>query len=313
MKKAIVTGAAGFIGSHLCESLLEKGFRVTGIDNLVTGSVKNISHLKKDKNFEFIKRDTTKALKWNKELDYLFHLASPASPIDYQRIPIQTILANSLGTKNMLDLALEKKAVFLDASTSEVYGNPLEHPQRETYNGNVSISGPRACYDESKRFGEMLTAYYGRVFGLSVRIARIFNTYGPRMRANDGRVIPNFITQALSNRAITVYGSGSQTRSFCYVSDLVSGLEKLAFSSYKKPVNLGNPREMTILEIAKKIKRLTNSRSRITFKRLPMDDPARRKPDISIARKKLKWKPRIEISEGLKKTIAYFKEKALIH
>lgn len=309
MKTAIVTGAAGFIGSHLCESLLEKGFNVNGIDNLSTGSRENISSLKKSKNFKFIKRDTTKPIKLKGRLDYLFHLASPASPIDYQRIPIQTALANSLGTKNMLDLALEKNAVFLDASTSEVYGDPLVHPQKETYNGNVSISGPRACYDESKRFGEMLTAYYGRVLGLNTRIARIFNTYGPRMRANDGRVIPNFITQALSGKPLTVYGSGSQTRSFCYVSDLVYGLEKLAFSSYKKPVNLGNPREMTILETAQKIKKLTKSSSSIEFRKLPVDDPTRRKPDISIARKKLKWKPVVGVTEGLKKTISYFREK----
>lgn len=309
MKRAIVTGAAGFIGSHLCESLLGKGFKVTGVDNLVTGSKENISHLKKNKSFKFSKKDITKPVKLSGKLDYIFNLASPASPIDYQRIPIKTILANSLGTKNMLDLALEKNAVFLDASTSEVYGDPLEHPQKETYNGNVSISGPRACYDESKRFGEMLTAYYGRVFGLEVRIARIFNTYGPRMRVNDGRVIPNFVSQALHNKPITVYGSGSQTRSFCYVSDLVRGLEKLAFSSYKKPVNLGNPRELKIVDLARKIKQLTGSGSKIVFKELPVDDPARRKPDISTARKKLKWKPLIGINEGLERTIKYFRER----
>lgn len=309
MKHAVVTGAAGFIGSHLCDALLGKGFKVTGVDSLITGSRKNLAGLKGNKRFEFHKRDIVKGFSAKGRVDYIFNLASPASPVDYQKIPIETILANSLGTKNMLDLALEKKAVFLEASTSEVYGDPLEHPQRESYNGNVSLTGPRACYDESKRFGEMLSLNYARAFNLEVRVARIFNTFGPRMRANDGRVIPNFITQALANKPITVYGSGKQTRSFCYVSDLVEGLQKLAFSRYPKPVNLGNPCEYTIAGLAGKIKEKTGSRSRIVYKALPMDDPARRKPDISVAARELKWEPKIGIGEGLEKTIDYFRGK----
>lgn len=308
MSKAIVTGCAGFIGSHLCDSLLEQGFRVIGVDNLITGNPANIFHLKKNKSFEFHKKDIIKGFSAKGKIDFVFNLASPASPIDYQRIPIETIMVNSYGTKNMLDLALKKHAVFLQASTSEVYGDPVEHPQRETYNGNVNIIGPRACYDESKRFSEMLASNYARVYGLNTRIARIFNTYGPRMRKSDGRVIPNFITQALTNKPITVYGSGKQTRSFCYVNDLVDGLLKLAFSDYSKPVNLGNPKEIRIIDLAKKIKKMTNSRSRIEFSSLPIDDPSKRKPNILVAKRELKWKPRVGIEKGLRKTIEFFKE-----
>jgi len=309
MKHAVITGAAGFIGSHLTDSLLEKGFKVTGVDNLVTGDRKNISHHRKNKDFSFEKLDIIKEVKINGSVDYVFNLASPASPIDYQKIPMETIFANSLGTKNALDFAMEKNAVFLDASTSEVYGDPLVHPQKESYHGNVSLTGPRACYDESKRFGEMLTTYYGKELGLESRVARIFNTYGPRMRADDGRVIPNFINQALHGKPITVYGKGKQTRSFCYVSDLVDGLQRLAFSRYRAPVNLGNPNEMTILETAKKIKELTHSHSPIAFRNLPKDDPTKRKPDISVAKLKLKWKPTVSFNEGIVKTIDFFAER----
>ncbi|MCX6801649.1 MAG: SDR family oxidoreductase [Candidatus Diapherotrites archaeon] len=308
MKTAVVTGAAGFIGSHLCDALLEHGFRVIGVDNLITGNRANIAHLLKNKRFSFVKKDIVKGFDAKGKFDFVFNLASPASPVDYQKIPMETILANSIGTKNMLDFALKKKAVFVEASTSEVYGDPLQHPQRETYNGNVSITGPRACYDESKRFGEMLSAYYGSKLGLKVRIARIFNTYGPRMRANDGRVIPNFITQALAGKPLTVYGDGRQTRSFCYVSDLIEGLLKLAFSNYDRPVNLGNPEEMTMLEMTEKIRALTGSKSDIFFMALPEDDPARRKPDISVAERELGWKPRVSTEEGLRKTIEFFKK-----
>jgi len=307
VKRAVVAGAAGFIGSHLCDSLLEQGFRVSGIDNLVTGSKANLAHLKKNKNFEFFKKDIIKPVKLNGKADFVFNLASPASPVDYQQIPMETIYANSFGTKNLLDLTMEKKAVFLDASTSEVYGDPLEHPQSESYNGNVSLTGPRACYDESKRFGEMLTTYYSRVYGLETRVARIFNTFGPRMRTKDGRVIPNFICQALEGKPITVYGDGKQTRSFCYVSDLVTGLEKLAFSDYKQPVNLGNPREMSIFDTAERIRILCGSKSKIVFRELPKDDPSRRKPDISTAAKELKWKPRVSFDEGIGQTIDFFR------
>ncbi len=309
MNHALVTGAAGFIGSHLTDALLEKGFKVTGVDNLVTGNEKNIFHLSKNKNFSFEKLDIVKEVKVKGKVDFVFNLASPASPVDYAKIPMQTIFANSLGTKNALDFALEKNAVFLDASTSEVYGDPLVHPQKESYYGNVSLTGPRACYDESKRFGEMLTTYYGKELGLESRVARIFNTYGPRMRADDGRVIPNFICQALRGKPITVYGKGNQTRSFCYVSDLVEGLQKLAFSKFRGPVNLGNPVEMTILETARKIKGLTHSRSAIAFRNLPKDDPAKRKPDISLAKLKLKWQPKVSFNEGIVKTIDFFAEK----
>ncbi|MEM0360274.1 MAG: UDP-glucuronic acid decarboxylase family protein [Candidatus Diapherotrites archaeon] len=309
MKTAIVTGGAGFIGSHLCDTLLEMDLKVIAIDSLITGNKENIEHLKKNKRFCFIKKDIVKPITIKEKTDFVFNLASPASPVDYQKIPMQTILANSIGTKNMLDFALKKKAVFLQASTSEVYGDPLEHPQSETYNGNVNITGPRACYDESKRFAETLCTYYCKEFNLKTRIARIFNTYGPRMRKNDGRVIPNFITQALAGKPLTVYGDGKQTRSFCYVSDLVEGIVKLAFSNYQKPVNLGNPEELTMTELAEKIKTLTGSNSKIVFTKLPEDDPAKRKPDISIAERELNWKPKTSIEEGLKKTIEFFKEK----
>ncbi|RLG68714.1 MAG: SDR family NAD-dependent epimerase/dehydratase [Candidatus Iainarchaeum archaeon] len=308
--RALVTGCAGFIGSHLCEFLIEKGYEVIGVDNLYTGSKQNISSLSKEK-FTFIKKDITKRLKIKGSLDEIYNLASPASPVAYQNAPLATMLTNSIGVKNTLDLALEKNAIFLQASTSEVYGNPLIHPQKESYFGNVNPVGPRACYDESKRFAEALTVNYSRELGVETRIARIFNTYGPRMQESDGRVIPNFITQALRNEPITVYGRGQQTRSFCYISDLISGLYKLMHTNYSMPVNIGNPKETKIIELAKLIKKLTESKSKIVFTEMPIDDPIRRKPDITLAKKLLKWKPKVTLKEGLKKTIKWFKEKCL--
>ena len=303
----LVTGGAGFIGSWLCEELVKDGFHVICLDNLSTGKRKNISHLSND-NFEFIECDVTKPICVN--VDCVFHLASPASPVDYQKLPIETSMANSLGTYNILNLAKNNNARFLLASTSEIYGNPLEHPQRETYCGNVNPIGIRSCYDESKRFAESLTMSFYRKYDLDVRIARIFNTFGPRMRKDDGRAIPNFITQALTCNDITVYGNGKQTRSFCYVDDMIDGLMKLMFTEglNGEVFNLGNPDERTIINVAKMIKELTHSRSNIVFKPLPKDDPLRRKPDITKAKKLLKWSPKIDFLVGLKKTIDWFKE-----
>jgi nucleoside-diphosphate-sugar epimerase len=311
MKKVLVTGGAGFIGSWLCEELLNRNYLVVCIDNLCTGSEKNISHLKRNKNFEFIHHDIVRPLKEiRSRIDYIFHLASPASPQDYKKFSIETLLTNSQGTLNMLELARKKKARFLYTSTSEVYGNPLEHPQKESYWGNVNPNGPRSMYDESKRFAEaLILAYYHR-YDLNVRIARIFNTYGPKLKKNDGRVISNFINQALSGKLITIYGSGKQTRSFCYISDMISGLMKLMFISNLKGqiINLGNPNEKTILQIAKIIKELTGSSSEISFKPLPVDDPQRRCPDISKAKKLLGWEPQVNLKEGLQRTITWYKK-----
>ncbi len=304
--RALVTGCAGFIGSHLCEFLLKKGYEVIGVDNLCTGSIKNLEEIKDS--ITFIKKDITRPLRISGALDEIYNLASPASPVAYQRMPIQTILTNSLGTKNMLDLALKKGASFLQASTSEVYGNPLKHPQKEDYFGNVNPVGPRACYDESKRFAETLTINYYWKFGVKTRIARIFNTYGPKMSKDDGRVIPNFITQALKNQPITVYGRGLQTRSFCYISDMVQGLYKLMQSDYCMPINLGNPKEIRIIELAKLVKKLTKSNSKIVFKKIPPDDPAKRRPDIRLAKKVLHWKPKVCLRDGLKSTIRWFEK-----
>lgn len=306
-KTILVTGGAGFIGSHLIDALIEKN-KVICIDNFVTGKKSNVSHLLKHKNFKFIKVDVTKPLKINGKIDCIFHLASPASPVDYQKFPIETMLANSLGTKNMLDLAKNKKAKFLLASTSEVYGDPEKHPQTEDYWGNVNPIGPRSPYDESKRFAEAMSLAYHRKYKTDVKIARIFNTYGPRMRTNDGRVIPNFIIQSLRNEPITVYGDGKQTRSFCYVSDMIDGLIRLMESEYEGEVfNLGNPDERKIIDVAQKIKLLTNSKSQIIFVSLPQDDPERRKPDITKAKRLLGWEPKISFDEGLKRTIEWFK------
>ena len=307
MDNVLVTGGAGFIGSHLCDFLIGKGFRAICMDNLITGNADNIKHLEKNRNFRFINHDISKHIKIDDDLGFVLHFASPASPEDYQKIPIQTLKAGSLGTHNTLGLALAKKAKYLLASTSEVYGDPLVNPQPESYWGNVNPVGVRGCYDESKRFAEALTMAYHRIHKLDTKIARIFNTYGPRMRKNDGRVVPNFINQALSGNPITVYGDGNQTRSFCYVDDLIEGVYKLMLSSLNEPVNLGNPHEHTILEFAELIKKLTMSKSRIAFKKLPIDDPRVRCPDISLAKSKLKLEPRTRLSDGLAKTIDFFK------
>ncbi|MCD6478465.1 MAG: SDR family oxidoreductase [Candidatus Diapherotrites archaeon] len=304
--RAVVTGCAGFIGSHLCEFLVKKGYDVIGIDNLCTGAIENIASLPKE-NFTFIRKDITKGISIQGKIDEVYNLASPASPKAYQRLAIETMLANSIGTTNMLELALKKKACFLQASTSEVYGDPLVHPQKESYYGNVNPVGPRACYDESKRFAEALIMNYHWRYGLETRIARIFNTYGPRMSASDGRVIPNFIIQALRSEPLTVYGRGLQTRSFCYISDMVQGLYRLMHCSYAMPVNLGNPKEIKIIELAKLIKRLTGSKSKLTFVKMPEDDPEKRRPDITLARELLKWKPKVTLRKGLIETIAWFR------
>ncbi|MDI6707981.1 MAG: SDR family oxidoreductase [Candidatus Thermoplasmatota archaeon] len=308
---ALVTGGAGFLGSHLCDYLIEKNRRVICVDNLGSGREENIEHLIKNKNFKFINHDITKPLKIKEEIDEIYHLASRASPVDFPKHPIEILLTNSLGTYNMLNLAKEKKAKFLFASSSEVYGNPKEHPQKESYWGNVNPIGIRSCYDESKRFGEALCMSYFRKYNSDVRIVRIFNTYGPRMREDDGRVVSNFIVQALSNKPITVYGNGVQTRSFCYVSDLIEGIYRMMQaekinSEEDRIVNLGNPKEITILELANKVKELTNTNSKIVFAALPKDEPLRRKPDISKAQKLLGWEPKISLDEGLKITIEFY-------
>ncbi|MCH7902631.1 SDR family oxidoreductase [archaeon] len=308
MGKIIVAGGAGFIGSHLCDYLIEKKEQVLCIDNLVTGNKKNIEHLMKSKNFSFLEQDISKKFSVEGKIKQIYNLASPASPVDYQEKPIETLDAGSFGVKNLLELAREKNASYLFASTSEVYGNPLEHPQKESYWGNVNPIGPRSCYDEAKRFGEAYCVSFARIYGIDVKIARIFNTYGPRMRGDDGRVVPNFIEQALNNQPITVYGEGKQTRSFCFVSDLVDGLYKLINSNENGPINIGNPEETTILELAKLIVSQTNSDSKIIFKALPVDDPERRLPDISFANEKLNWNPGIKLNEGLLKTIEFFKQ-----
>jgi dTDP-glucose 4,6-dehydratase len=307
VRKILITGAAGFIGSHLCKLLLDKGYEVIGMDNLITGNINNLAGFKKCPRFTFIEHDVTRFIDIKGKLDYVLHFASPASPVDYSNFPIQTLKVGSLGTHNALGVAKAKGAKFVLASTSEVYGDPLIHPQPESYWGNVNCAGPRGCYDESKRFAEAVALAYHRTHGLDVKIARIFNTYGPNMRRKDGRAIPAFIDQALSANAITVFGDGSQTRSFCYISDLIDGIYKLMKFSLNEPVNLGNPKEMTILELAKKIKTLTGSKSKIIFKTLPTDDPKVRQPDITSAKKNLGWEPKIKLEEGLKKTIEWFK------
>lgn len=305
--KVLVTGGAGFIGSHLCDLLLGKGHEVVCVDNLVTGNKKNIAHII-NKNFSFIEHNVTKPLYLEEKIDYIFHLASPASPIDYLELPIQTLKVGALGTHNMLGLAKEKNARFLLASTSEVYGDPLVNPQSEEYWGNVNPIGPRGVYDEAKRFAEAITMAYHRYHGVETRIVRIFNTYGPRMRLNDGRVVPNFIGQALKGEDITVYGDGSQTRSFCYVSDEIEGIYRLMMSDYSNPMNIGNPEEHTILEFAKFIIKLTGTKSKIIFRELPVDDPKQRRPDITKARKILHWEPGVSLEQGLKNTIQYFED-----
>ena len=309
MPISVVTGGAGFLGSHLSDKLIAEGHSVICIDNLLTGSEKNIEHLSDNKNFTFIKHDVTKYLEVKGEVNFIWHFASPASPIDYLKLPIQTLKVGSLGTHNALGLAKAKNARFLLASTSEVYGDPEVHPQPEEYWGNVNPVGPRGVYDEAKRFAEAMTMAYHNFHKVDTRIVRIFNTYGERMRINDGRAIPAFISQALHGDDVTVFGDGSQTRSVCYVSDLIDGIYKLMMSDYKLPMNIGNPEEITMLDLAKEIIELTNSKSKIVFKQLPIDDPKIRQPDITKAKKILGWGPIVQRTLGLKKTIEYFKMK----
>ena len=306
MKTAVVTGGAGFLGSHLCDRLITEGFRVICIDNFITGSPDNVAHLFGNENFQFIKHDVTNFIYVPGKVDYILHFASPASPIDYLKLPIQTLKVGSLGTHKALGLAKEKNAVFLLASTSEVYGDPLIHPQNEDYWGNVNPVGPRGVYDEAKRFAESLTMAYHRYHGLQTRIVRIFNTYGPRMRLNDGRVLPTFIGQALKGEPLTIFGDGSQTRSFCYVDDLIEGIYRLMLSAEVYPVNIGNPDEITIKQFAEEVLQLTGSKSKIEFHPLPEDDPKVRQPDISKAKKMLGWEPKVSKNEGIKKTLEYF-------
>ena len=307
MPRTLVTGGAGFLGSHLCEYFLDKGHEVVCMDNLITGSKDNISAIKSDK-FQFIEHNVSEYIELEGELDYILHFASPASPIDYLELPIQTLKVGALGTHNALGLAKAKNAVLLLASTSEVYGDPLVHPQPEDYWGNVNPIGPRGVYDEAKRFAEAITMAYHRTHGINTKIIRIFNTYGPRMRVNDGRAIPNFLKQALAGKDISVYGEGSQTRSFCYVSDLVEGIYRLLLSDQNYPINIGNPSEMTIKEMADKILQATNSTSKITYVPLPEDDPKVRQPDITRAKKHLNWEPKVKLDEGLKSTLKYFQK-----
>ena len=307
MKRILITGAAGFLGSHLCDRFIKEGYFVLGMDNLITGDLKNIEHLFKLKEFEFYNHDVSKFVTVAGDLDYILHFASPASPIDYLKIPIQTLKVSSLGTHNLLGLAKAKSSRILVASTSEVYGDPLVHPQPEDYWGNVNPIGPRGVYDEAKRFQEAITMAYHTYHGLETRIVRIFNTYGPRMRLNDGRVLPAFIGQALRGEDLTVFGNGSQTRSFCYVDDLIEGIFRLLLSDYHMPVNIGNPDEISIVEFAEEIIKLTGTKQKIITHPLPQDDPKQRQPDISRARKILNWEPKIGRAEGLKKTYDYFK------
>jgi len=306
---SVVTGGAGFLGSHLCDRLLAEGHRVIALDNLLTGNTDNIAHLAGDPRFTFIKHNVTQYIYLPGRVDYVFHFASPASPVDYLELPIQTLKVGSIGTLNCLGLAKAKKAIFLLASTSECYGDPLEHPQKETYWGNVNPIGPRGVYDEAKRFAEAMTMAYHRYHGVDTKIVRIFNTYGPRMRLRDGRVVPAFIGQALKNKPITVFGDGSQTRSFCYVSDEIDGIWRLSQSDYHEPVNIGNPTEFTVLEFAELVRRLVGSKSRIVRKPLPVDDPKQRRPDITLAKKLLGWEPKVDLETGLRRTIEYFRNK----
>jgi dTDP-glucose 4,6-dehydratase len=306
-KRVLITGGAGFIGSHLCEHFLDKGFEVVCVDNLLTGATTNISHIR-DPRFSYIHLDVSNYILVDGPIDYILHFASPASPKDYLEYPIQTLKVGSLGTHKALGLARAKGATFLLASTSEVYGDPLVHPQKESYWGNVNPVGPRGVYDEAKRFAEALTFAYRRSHGVDTKIARIFNTYGPRMRLQDGRAIPAFMTQALAGKPVTVFGDGQQTRSFCYIDDLVEGLYRLLLSDHSGPMNLGNPNEMTLNDLAERIIRLTRSKSRIVHRPLPVDDPRVRQPDITLARTVLKWEPRVKLEEGLRRTVGYFRK-----
>jgi dTDP-glucose 4,6-dehydratase len=306
--RVLVTGGAGFLGSHLCDRLLAERHEVIAMDNLITGNLRNIAHLSGEPRFRFVRHDVSQFIGVEGALDAVLHFASPASPIDYLELPIQTLKVGSLGTHNALGLAMSKKARFLLASTSEVYGDPLVHPQPETYWGNVNPIGPRGVYDEAKRFAEAMTMAYRRAKGMDTRIVRIFNTYGERMRPRDGRVVPALIGQALAGEPMTVFGDGSQTRSFCYVSDLVEGIYRLSLSNEADPVNIGNPSELSVLDFARTIQRLTGTRSEIVFKPLPVDDPRVRQPDISRARRLLGWEPKVKLEEGLSRTIEYFRQ-----
>ncbi len=308
MKTCVVTGGAGFIGSHLCKTLLEKGNKVICIDNFITGFPKNVQEFESNPNFTLMKHDINNSLHIEGKVDEVWNLASLASPVAYQKYPIETLMVGATGLKNMLGLALNHNAKFFHTSTSEVYGDPKEHPQKESYWGNVNPIGVRSCYDESKRFGEALVMAYHRQHNLDTKMVRIFNTYGPKMAAKDGRVVPNFILQALANQSITIYGDGKQTRSFIYIDDQIEGMLKLMASDYNLPVNIGNPEEHTILELAEKIKQLTNSESELIFKPLPQDDPLQRNPDISLAKELLGWEPKTSFEDGLKKTIDYFRD-----
>ena len=312
MKKVVITGAAGFIGSNLVDSLIDKGYFIYGLDNLITGSLKNLNHLQSNNNFEFIEHDVTKFISVKDKIDYVFHLASPASPIDYLNYPIQTLKANAIGGHNALGLAKKSNAKFILASTSEVYGDPLEHPQKESYYGNVNPIGPRSIYDEAKRFIESMTISYYQYHKLNVSIVRIFNTYGPRMKIDDGRVLPTFISQASKNLDITINGDGNQTRSFCYINDLIDGFISVMHSSYAYPLNIGNDDEITINEIASIIKKLLGSTSNIIYNELPEDDPLKRKPDLSLVKKILNWSPKINNIDGFKMLIEYYKKNNLI-
>ncbi|GAA4280185.1 UDP-glucuronic acid decarboxylase family protein [Gaetbulibacter aestuarii] len=307
LERVLITGAAGFLGSHLCDKFIKEGFYVIGMDNFITGDKKNLEHLESHPNFEFIEHDITEFISIDGPLDYILHFASPASPIDYLKIPIQTLKVGSLGTHNLLGLAKAKNARILIASTSEVYGDPLVHPQTEDYYGNVNTIGPRGVYDEAKRFQESITMAYHRFHGLDTRIVRIFNTYGPRMRLNDGRVIPAFMGQALRGEDLTIFGDGSQTRSFCYVDDQVDGIYKLLMSDYVYPVNIGNPNEISIKDFAEEIIALTGTKQKVIYKPLPQNDPLQRQPDISLAKKILGWEPKVDRQEGMRKTFEYFK------
>lgn len=307
MKKVLITGAAGFLGSHLCDRFIKEGYAVIAMDNFITGDKKNIEHLTNHSNFKFIEHDVTEYIDVKDNLDYILHFASPASPIDYLKIPIQTLKVGSLGTHNLLGLAKAKKARILIASTSEVYGDPLVHPQTENYYGNVNTIGPRGVYDEAKRFQESITMAYHRFHGLETRIVRIFNTYGPRMRLNDGRVIPAFMGQALRGEDLTVFGDGLQTRSFCYVDDQIEGIYRLLLSDYVYPVNIGNPDEITIKDFAEEVIKQTNTKKSVIYKNLPIDDPLQRQPDITLAKKILNWQPKVDRAKGMRLTFNYFK------
>ncbi|MBS2030219.1 MAG: SDR family oxidoreductase [Deltaproteobacteria bacterium] len=300
-------GGAGFLGSHLCDAILAQGGSAVAVDNLVTGDLRNIAHLREKPNFEFMQHDVTVPFDVKGQVDYVLNMASPASPFDYARLPIETLRVGSLGTEHGLQLALAKKAVFLQASTSEIYGDPTVHPQPESYWGNVNSIGPRSCYDEAKRYGEAIVMAYHRTHGVKTRMVRIFNTYGPRMRTEDGRVVPAFVSQALRNEDFTIFGDGSQTRSFCYVDDEVRGILLLAQSDVAEPVNIGNPNEFTMLQLAEVARKVTGCTSKTSFKPLPKDDPKQRKPDITRAKQLLGWEPQIQLEEGLKRTVAWFK------